>query len=203
MLWVDVARARQTYTENHVARFVRSIQMAALSSINPQHATHYHIDTGILMGRFGLLLAAMAAVPIILVASGEKFDGVVFAALGGVFLLSLVVFLWAARQPRLSLSPEGVEFRSIGFKVFTSWDNIERIDSRVMYGEGRVEGFALRADGLDMGNFIRYGRFLSLGSYWAMQGYDHFIPISNIVTKDWRDRDFGQEVRHYAPRLFE
>lgn len=149
------------------------------------------------------LLGAMAAVPLLFTLSGEPLDAIVLAMLGAVFALSMAVVLWAFRRVRLVVTPEGVEMRSIGFSTFSRWDNIEGIGSRIVYGEGRVEGFLLKTPGLKMNTLLQYGRFTSIGAYLSMSDYEQFIPISNLLTDDWRCTPLSDAIRRYAPHLLE
>lgn len=93
--------------------------------------------------------------------------------------------------------------------IMSSWDNIERIDQRLIYGDGMVEGLALREPGWQpnalIGGATTVMKFSPQHYFQArsIEVYKTFIPLSSLQTKAWRELEIGAEIRKYAPRLFE
>jgi hypothetical protein len=107
------------------------------------------------------------------------------------------------------VSPQGISYRAPGMTISTTWANVERIDKRIIYGDGEVEGLVLREPGWQPNALIggataimKYspGHFLQARS---VELYKTFIPLSSLQTKHWRDAEIGTQIRRCAPHLFE
>src|SRR5687767_244785 len=90
-------------------------------------ARHFYVNPGILFRRLLLVVGILTIVPIVLSLGEEGFDAFVFVAYGVLIAVVVVVFLWVGSRTRLTTSPQGMEFRGLGFVVTSTWDNIERI----------------------------------------------------------------------------
>mgnify|MGYP000400860845 CR=1 FL=1 len=161
----------------------------------------YHADRGIMFRRLALVVGALVVVPVLLAIMGEPIDGIVIAAFVVLIVMCVAIFVWFFTRVRLTVTPEGVTFHSIGMSVSSPWSNVERIDTKLMYGEGNVEGLVLREPGLQASAFLRVGSFLDFGAQMSMKAYEQFIPISSILTNEWRQTEFADELRRYAPHL--
>jgi hypothetical protein len=169
----------------------------------------FTIHPKILRGRFLYMSAALWFVPVFLLLVGEPFEPLLFVIFGIIWLLALGIFAWAGRAVGLVVSPEGIAYRAMGMTVHTTWDNIERIDKRIVYADGEVEGLVLREPSLQMNPIIEASTFLMKFSWRhamaaeSLNTYKTFIPLSSLQTKAWRDSEIGAEIRRYAPHLFE
>ena len=91
---------------------------------------------------------------------------------------------------QMTLSANGIQYRTFGRSVFAHWKNLERI------------GATRRANNLE-------GVFASLQpentKVWLpgiSLGKEIFIPLA-IFADNWRDSDLGKRIKQYAPHLFE
>lgn len=169
----------------------------------PMQPKRYHISNKILVSRAALVVGAIAIVPVIMAVSGEKVDGLMIGLFGGMILLCLAVFFGAARMTWLEMTESGIAYRGLGMTIATTWDNIDQIGTQFVTGEGTVEGLMLRESGQQVNGALRVGSWLSWRATMALRDYEYFLPISNFQTKEWRDTEFGRELRRYVPRLFE
>lgn len=163
----------------------------------------YHMANSVLVPRALTALAALAAAPIILAAIGEEIDGVVIGMFGVLIAICMVIFFAVARMSWITLDENGIVYKALGFKLTSTWDNIDSIGKRFMQNEGNVEGLVLIKSGLDVNGAIKAGSLLSWRATLALRELEYFIPLSNFQTKQWRDTEFGREIRRYAPHLFE
>jgi hypothetical protein len=153
--------------------------------------------------------AALWFVPALILLMGEPFDPLFYALFAVLWVFAIILFYWAGRGVNLVVSPEGITYRAPGMTVASAWDNVERIDTRLLYGEGNVEGLVLREPGLQLNNVVAAANAIGM-IYWryrlrmgrTMQTYRTFIPLSNLQTNEWRDAEIGADIRRYAPRLF-
>jgi hypothetical protein len=96
----------------------------------------------------------------------------------------------------IELSVNGIEYHRFGLTFNVKWENIEEINTywQIPF---RQEGLYIDPD------LIRITQW-SLGSYKAHSGWSRksFIPLS-IFSENWRDSELGQQIKQYAPHLFE
>jgi hypothetical protein len=90
---------------------------------------------------------------------------------------------------QMTLSTNGIQYRTFGRSVFVRWKNLERI------------GTTSRANNIE-------GVFASLQpedtKVWLpgiSLGKNFFIPLA-IFADNWRDSDIGKQIKQYAPHLF-
>jgi len=176
-----------------------------LTKAHPNHLPprRYHISNNVLLPRAAMVVAALAVVPVLLALAGEEVDGLMIGLFAGMIVLCLLVFAVAARMTWLEMSETGIRYRGLGMTIGTRWDNIDSIGTKFVTGEGSVEGLILRESGQDVNGLLRAGSWLSWRGTMALRDYEYFLPISNLQTKEWRDTEFGRELRRHAPRLFE
>ena len=113
-----------------------------------------------------------------------------------------VMALWRA-QAILVTSPEGIAYSTLGFRIFTPWENVEgrgtRSEKRSV-GRGSssihvVSGLKLRqpAPVFEIRPWVRF----MLAE--IQDDPSLFIPISDVV-EDWQDSEVAQDIRRYAPQ---
>lgn len=169
----------------------------------------FNVHPNVMFGRVALMSVALWFAPVVMMFSGEPVHPLLCALFGSIWAIALGVFAWGSRVVQLVVTPEGITYRAIGMTVSSTWDNIERIDTRIIYGDGAVEGLVLREPGMQMSAFV--GGSLSLlrmtWQYWrlarTMDTYRTFIPISSLQTGNWRGMEIGTEIYRYAPHLFQ
>lgn len=107
---------------------------------------------------------------------------------------------------RLILTPEGVAFYSIGYRMYTPWENVERID-QTWHGSRLITGLILREpasveESISQG--IRVQKSVIVVSPWmrALEAGPRtwMIPFEN-VARDWKSSGLEEDIRRYAPRL--
>lgn len=163
----------------------------------------FHIHPRIVASRILMIVGVLVAVPILIAAAGERIDTVILAFWAGLIALCVVMAVGFSSQVRLIVSPEGVELRSLGFKVSSRWDNIERVEKRLLPNEGLVEGLVLRTPGIQVSDVVAVGSLASYRSRWALKGYSDFIPLSSMFSSAWRDEAVGAALRRYVPHIVE
>lgn len=120
-----------------------------------------------------------------------------------VFLVSILCLVDTARAfsnvptSHIIVSKNGVLWRSLGFTLSTSWEDIEKISHHV-YGFSIQEGLAVTRLKLQINKTgIGY-----LPTPWQIPPFKPFIPLSCFVD-NWRDSELGGQIKQYAPHLFE
>lgn len=117
----------------------------------------------------------------------------VFFSLGSLFAVS-----WARTADRvfIAISPQGIEYKSIGFSIRTGWDNIESI--------GKVPGASIDPQG----NGLVLRKPAMKVSTWMLwykgqlekQGFDRTIPLF-VFVPNWRENEVWGAIKHYAPQI--
>ncbi|MBN8637750.1 MAG: hypothetical protein J0M07_20695 [Anaerolineae bacterium] len=169
----------------------------------------YRIAPQIMRGRFLYMSAALWFVPVFMLIVGEPVDGLLFGLFGVIWMIAGAIFVWAGRTSGLYVSPQGISYRAPGMTISTTWANVERIDKQIIYGDGEVEGLALREPGWQpnalIGGATAIMKF-SPGHFFqarSIELYKTFIPLSSLQTKHWRNAEIGAQIRRYVPHLFE
>lgn len=163
----------------------------------------YYMPAKVLMPRAALVVGILAAMPLILKLMGEDIDGVVIAAFAVLVVICAVIFFAVARMGWMAMDANGLTYKGIGMSIRTSWDNVEAIGTQFVTNEGNVEGLKLYESGLDVNGLVKASAMLSWRSTMVLRDSEYFVPLSSFHGKDWRDSEFGQEMRRYAPRLFD
>jgi len=165
---------------------------------------HYYINQNVLLRRFWWLPVSLIIFMILL----PFMD--IGVSLTDVFGMSFVLLFTAAlvfailsRLMRLIVTPDGVRLQTPGMSVTTTWDNIDSIGYKVMLTEGKVEGLILRQPGIDVNSAVRAASWFNLRAASSIREHEYFLPISSILGKDWRETEFGYDLRYHAPWLFE
>jgi hypothetical protein len=116
----------------------------------------------------------------------------------GILLLSIILValffgaMYAYRGffEKMTLSTNGIQYHTFGRSIFVRWANLERIGatSRAKNIEGvfapcQPDDTRVWLPGIPLGKEI-------------------FIPLA-IFADNWRDSNLGQQIKQYAPHLFE
>ena len=81
-----------------------------------------------------------------------------FTLLGVALLFTCILGYWMMTRARLDISPEGITYHAIGYKVHSTWPNIIGIEKRV-HGAFEPESLILREAAAD----LRRGRGVAWG----------------------------------------
>jgi hypothetical protein len=104
---------------------------------------------------------------------------------------------------QLTVTDEGLDFRRIGYRIRTTWGNIERM-TYAQFGYAQGDILVLREPQVSVHKRLAVlwneGRLLERNKEFAPLGKT--IPLFLLDPK-WRTGKLGQEVRCYAPHLFE
>jgi hypothetical protein len=122
-----------------------------------------------------------------------------------IFLILATVFaimaLWRA-QATLITTPEGIEYATFGFRLFTPWENVEGRGTRI---EVRSIGKGMSANHVVSGLRLRQLAPVFQVRPWVRfmlaeirDDPSCFIPISDVVA-DWSTTELADEIRRYAP----
>lgn len=105
--------------------------------------------------------------------------------------LASAYFFRLAYHIRLEVSPEGIEYFQMGYRLKTTWDNIERI--------GMIPMGLLMAEGLILRESALQGKIFGRKNL-ERNRLDRAIPLT-LFQPWWREGDLGEEIKRYAPRL--
>lgn len=173
------------------------------SRLNASTSKRYYTSMKVLWPRAAMIIGVLVFVPVIMALSGEEVDGLMIGLFAVIIVLCLVVFFGASRMAWMTMDADGLVYKGLGFKLATSWDNIDSIGKKSMMNEGTVEGLVLIESGLDVHGAIKAGALISWRATIALRDFEYFIPLSNFQTKAWRETEFGRELRRYVPRIFQ
>ena len=92
----------------------------------------------------------------------------------------------------ITLSSDGIYYRSFGYNAFIAWENTKNIGtySRAFWHFAGIY-FDKAAGELEV---------WFPGAYFGRS--EVFIPLS-LFSENWRDSELGQQIKQYAPHLFE
>lgn len=114
-------------------------------------------------------------------------------AMGVLMILIGVMDLWLIRVTRIVTSPAGIGFYSPGFELHTDWANLKKIGSHtVLFGLRKYDCLLLCQPGTQ-----KYIRWIS----WMTRKVEKEISLS--LHRNWRESALGQELKKYAPHLFD
>jgi hypothetical protein len=106
------------------------------------------------------------------------------------FVLLSIVF-WGLSQSYILISPTGIEQHDLGFRVYSTWENIQMLSaSKSKWHLNEYEVLVLRKPVPVKYDLVRGAE---KQTYW----------ISLKEYKMWRYYELGQDLKHYAPHLFE
>ncbi len=118
-------------------------------------------------------------------------------------LLFAGISLYAALYNRAIILDGGIEFYRFGYRILTTWDNIERIADAQM-GRRRGEVLMLRQSALQVNKWLAWSTTIEQ----RLEREGQFIPLERTIPlftllSDWRNSELGQDIKRHAPRLFE
>jgi hypothetical protein len=153
-------------------------------------------------------VAAFVIIPMLVPTRDALFLPVLAAALAAIFLL----MVWMVGQIRLEVSPDGLVFHSLGYRVRSSWDNLAGVGKRRMRSQ-TYEALILRQPTIEMVGWIgaSYRLMPAVAAAspdggktsvpFALAKYQEFIPVA-LFARDWRRSELGELIRRYAPQAF-
>ncbi|RPI67882.1 MAG: hypothetical protein EHM38_09190 [Geobacteraceae bacterium] len=115
-------------------------------------------------------------------------------------LLSFTIIsaIYWIRKENIAISEEGMEYEGPDVAFRTKWESIEKISSG-WYFPIKTEGLivdksSIRVTKMAIGTVKRFPLWISSQKV--------FIPLS-CFSNNWRDSEIGQQIKQYAPQLFE
>jgi hypothetical protein len=115
----------------------------------------------------------------------------------GIYSILILLFTFKnITDEHVELSINGIEYHKFGLTLNVKWENIEKINEYWSI-PFRQEGLCIDPDQIRITEWW-------LGSYTSHSGWSRkvFIPLSTFAD-NWRDSELGQQIKQYAPHLFE
>ena len=147
----------------------------------------------------------------------DSFGDSLGTTLAGFVFLLLMVFLYRAIGcTRLILTDAGITYYTLGYRMYTPWNNVMRFENFRPYPftllhSRKFMGFKLRQKyRIDMK--LEEGRQQQLpvletdwwNPAWSMAPFADRLPIVEVIVgRNWQNGNFGRDIQHYAPWLFE
>jgi hypothetical protein len=141
---------------------------------------------------------------------GTKAVAIVGSAI--ILAISFAVFV-AVMRIRLEVSPEGIVYYGIGYRVRTTWGNITGMGD-VWTGRQSSKGLLLNEPGLEMSRWLGSGvkalPFLNVingltghgtNTTGDINAYGKIIPVGSLL-RHWEEGKLGETIRRYAPQAF-
>ena len=109
------------------------------------------------------------------------------------FLIGCALIIADSLEQRIVVSENGVEYYGVGFAIEANWKNVKKV------GYDWISG--------DEGLYIDKSLIVTKTRYFNFKPYKGFrdtfvVPISRFA-ENWRDSELGQQIKQYAPHLFE
>ena len=118
----------------------------------------------------------------------------------GLGLFGLYNLLQTIRNEHIVVSEKGIEYYIPGVIFETDWKSIEKISIHWRYGF-RHECLLMDNSQIRMKKWSFFlGRNLSMPFEFFTR--KTLIPLSGF-SENWRDSELGQQIKQYAPHLFE
>ena len=135
---------------------------------------------------------------------------------GFIFFVLMVLLYRALGQTRLLVTDDGMTYYSLGSRMYTPWKNVMRLERLRPYPftilhARKLMGFKLRQK-YTLGMTLEEGRQQQVAVLetdwwnpaWSMAPFaDTFPLVEGIVGHNWQQGEFGQDLQHYAPWIFE
>jgi hypothetical protein len=159
--------------------------------MNKYYLTHrfklLHTASGLVLSMLtALLLYSMWKLPVL---------NLFLLVLLGFTIISAVYWI---RKENIVISSEGIEYDGPDVAFGTKWKNIEKISSGWYFPikpEGLiVDKSSIRTTKMAIGTVKRFPLWIFSRKV--------FIPLS-CFSNNWRDSELGQQIKQYAPHLFE
>ena len=159
-----------------------------------------------------LILTAIFTVGLIYVISepDARFAVWIVAA---VLAFSVVFAYYLLSRTRLEVSSDGITYYAIGFRVRSTWDNLEGYGKRVL-GAQSVESLILRKPGIEVSRWMQIGYNLMPAAQVAAAAQGRYLPSSRLssyadvipvalYSENWRSSELGALIKQYAPQAFD
>ena len=148
----------------------------------------------------------------ILLAVTPAEDWSIVGIVGAVLLVSVGIAWWLIGRTRLEVTPEGITYQAIGYRVAGGWADVAGHGRRTL-GASTYDALILRASGIELSGWMAFAyRLMPLaqvisaldGRYVpaSLAGIEDAIPVGMFDT-DWRTGEIGSVVRAYAPEAFD
>lgn len=133
--------------------------------------------------------------------------------LTGLICFVLMTLLYRALgRTRLVVTEDGIAYYTPGYRMYTPWKNIMRIETFRPYPSTLLHirtliGFKLRQQYV-VGMKLAEGKARQVpvletdwwNPVWSMAPFADRLPIVEIIVgRNWQEGAFGQDVRRYAP----
>lgn len=120
---------------------------------------------------------------------------------------------WLMTRTKLEITPDEIAYHAIGYKVRSSWNNVEGWGKSVQ-GMHEIESLILREPGMELSGWMRVayqlmpaaniaallsGRPIQVSQLDRLSGV---IPVA-MFDQAWRDGEIGALIRQYAPQALE
>lgn len=127
--------------------------------------------------------------------------------------LGLGLGWWLMTRTRLEIMPDEIVYHAIGFKVRSSWNNVEGWGKSVQ-GIHDIESLILREPGMELSGWMRAAYALMPAANVAallsgrpvqvnqLDQSSSVIPVG-MFDPAWRDGAIGALIRQYAPEAFD
>ena len=130
----------------------------------------------------------------------------------GVLVIAIAIAAWLVTLTKLVVSPEGISYHAIGYRVTGTWADVTGCAERTS-GMHTYEALILGRPGIEMSGWMSFAYrlmpFLQVvsaldGRYVprSVAGVEDAIPVG-LFDKDWRTGELGSIVRGYAPTAFD
>lgn len=111
----------------------------------------------------------------------------------GFFIIGVILAIVDIYEQRIVINQQGIMYYGVGFAIEVEWKNFMKIDADFLLGE----------EGL----FVSRSHVIAKFQYFNLKPYKgfrekFFVPLSRF-QKNWRDSELGQQIKQYAPHLFE
>jgi len=151
------------------------------------------VKTYYLTAKFKILYAIM---PILILVLLFKIFAPNYVCLGIYGIPILFISFKNITSAHVILSDNGIEYHRLGLTFNVKWENIEKI--------GIYYPIPYRLEGLFVDHSLIKLKEWWLGTFAIYGGWGRraFIPLSSF-SNNWRDSLLGQQMKQYAPELFE
>jgi hypothetical protein len=154
---------------------------------------------------FGLLLLVILLNPIFTGHPEYLFGSLIGLVFIGPLEIFFVFYLLWRTHLRLVTSVEGIEYSTVGYRIFTPWDNVAGFGTRQEFFSGSrgAPSWTREIDGLELHQpapvykarplvrlFLRLHR---------VERPSFFIPVSNVV-ENWQGSEVAADIQRYAPQ---
>ena len=189
-------------------------QQAATAAAKVYHLRHMYLYAGffllLCLGMAGFMLWLPLSMDEPLDTASQVVIGVGAAILAALGIATCVAFL----NIRLVVGPAGIAYYSWGYRLRTTWDNVQGTGELWTTG-GMIRGLQLREPALEMDGWLRVGRgaipvMSTIGALsgrglprsGSMAGYERIIP-AGYFAQDWETGELGALIRRYAPQALD